>query len=269
MFLTIFFSLRLMKEEPFPDSPIVFLLMGASNLARGYSMLTHHLSECLKKNKLEFFNALGPGRGFCARGGIFNITYSPIQDSQVIESAEKKSKEALHTVVLFTDIGNDLMYGVSADTLIARLDIMIDKILKWDADIFLTSIHVNLTKDISPTIFLVLRFLLYPNSKANYEEVDLSILKINDYLEDKVSDNQRIHLITGLEAFAGLDKIHYSLLKTHAAWSVVTEKIFRVIKVPAQKNLRLIDGIRSILSNLKRLIFCDMFVLKKKGSEFF
>ena len=171
--------------------------------------------------------------------------------------------------MLFTDIGNDLMYGVSADTLIASLDIMIDEILKWDADIFLTSIHVNLKKDISPTIFLVLRFLLYPSSKANYEEMDLSILKINDYLEDKVSDNQRIHLITGLEAFAGLDKIHYSLLKTHAAWSVVTEKIFRVIKVPAQKNLRLIDGIRSILSNLKRLIFCDMFVLKKKGSEFF
>ena len=99
--------------------------------------------------------------------------------------------------------------------------------------------------------------------------MDLSILKINDYLEDKVSDNQRMHLITGLEAFAGLDKIHYSLLKTHAAWSVVTEKIFRVIKAPAQKNLRLIDGIRSILSNLKRLIFCDMFVLKKKGREFF
>ena len=258
-----------MKEEPFSDSPIVFLLMGASNLARGYSMLTHHLSECLKKNKTEFLNALGPGRGFCTRGGIFNITYSPIQDSQVIESAEKKSKEALHTVVLFTDIGNDLMYGVSADTLIASLDIMIDEILKWDADIFLTSIHVNLKKDISPTIFLVLRFLLYPSSKANYEEMDLSIHQINDYLEDKVSENQRMHLITGLEAFAGLDKIHYSLLKTHAAWSAVAEKIFRVINVPAQKNLRLMDGIRSIFSNLKRLIFCDMFVLKKKGREFF
>ena len=258
-----------MKEETFPDPPILFLLMGASNLARGYSMLTHHLSECLEKNKTEFLNALGPGRGFCARGGIFNITYSPIQDCQIIESGEKKSKEALRTVVLITDIGNDLLYGVSADTLIASLDIMIDEILKWDADIFLTSIHVNLKKDISPTIFLVLRFLLFPSSKANYEEMDLSILQINDYLEDKVSKNQRIHLITGLEAFAGLDKIHYSLLKTHAAWSAVAEKIFRVINVPAQKNLRLMDGIKSIFSNLKRLIFCDMFVLKKKGREFF
>ncbi|MDC1152609.1 hypothetical protein OAT06_01265 [Nitrospinaceae bacterium] len=258
-----------MKEEPFTESPIVFLLMGASNLARGYSMLTHHLSECLEKNKTEFLNALGPGRGFCARGGIFNITYSPIQDCRIIESAEKKSKKALHTVVLITDIGNDLMYGVSADTLIASLDIMIDEILKWDADIFLTSIHVNLKKDISPTIFLVLRILLYRSSKVNYEEMGLSILQINDYLADKVSKNERMHLITGLEAFAGLDKIHYSLLKTHAAWSAVAEKIFRVINVPVQKKLRLMDGIRSIFSNLKRLIFCDMFFLKKKGREFF
>jgi len=243
--------------------------MGASNLARGYSMLTHHLSECLEKNKTEFLNALGPGRGFCARGGIFNITYPPIQDCRIIESAEKKSKEALHTVALLTDIGNDLMYGVSADTLIASLDIMIKEILKLDADIFLTSIHVNLQKDISSTIFLVLKFLLYPSSKVNYEEMNLSILQINDYLEDKVSENERVHLITGLEAFAGLDKIHYSLLKMHTAWSAVAEKIFRVINVPVQKKLRLMDGIKSIFSNLKRIIFCDMFFLKKKGREFF
>jgi hypothetical protein len=258
-----------MKEEPFTDPPIVFLLMGASNLARGYSMLTHHFSKCLEKNKIEFLNALGPGRGFCARGGIFNITYSPIQDCRIIESAEKKSKEALYTVVLITDIGNDLMYGVSADTLIVSLDIMIEKILKWDADIFLTSIHVNLKKDISPTLFLVLRFLLYPNSKVNYEEMDLSILQINEYLEGKVSENERMHLITGLDAFAGLDKIHYSLFKMHAAWSAVAEKIFRIINVPIQKKLRLMDGIRSVFSNLKRLIFCDMFFLKKRGREFF
>ncbi len=232
-------------------------------------MLTHHLSECLKKNKTEFLNALGPGRGFCARGGIFNITYSPIQDCRIIESAKKQSKEALHTVVLITDIGNDLMYGVSADTLIESLDIMIDEILKWDAEIFMTPIHVNLKKDISQTIFLVLRFLLYPSSKVNYEELDLFVLKINDYLEEKVRGNERMHLITGLEAFVGLDRIHYSLLKTHAAWSTVVEKIFRVINVPIQKKLRLIDGIKSISANLKRLIFCDMFFLKKKGREFF
>ena len=78
-----------------------------------------------------------------------------------------------------------------------------------------------------------------------------------------------MHMITGLEAFAGLDRIHYSLFKTHTAWSTIAENFLRVINVPALKKLRLIDAIQSIFSNLKRLIFCDMFFLKKKGREFF
>ena len=78
-----------------------------------------------------------------------------------------------------------------------------------------------------------------------------------------------MHLITGLEAFAGLDRIHYSFFKTHTACSTIAENFFRVINVPALKKLRLIDAIKSIFSNLKRLIFCDMFFLKKKGREIF
>ena len=78
-----------------------------------------------------------------------------------------------------------------------------------------------------------------------------------------------MHLIIGLEEFAGLDRIHYSLFKTHTAWSTIAEKIFRIINVPVQKKLSLIDAIKSIFSNLKHLIFCDLFCLKKKGREFF
>ena len=51
-----------MQEETSSDSLVLFLLLGASNLARGYSMLTKHLSQCGEKT--EFLNALGPGRGF-------------------------------------------------------------------------------------------------------------------------------------------------------------------------------------------------------------
>ena len=258
-----------MKQEPFTDPPIVFLLMGASNLARGYSMLTHHLSECLKKNKTEFLNALGPGRGFCARGGVFNITYSPIQDCQVIESAQKKSKEALHTVVLITDIGNDLMYGVLVDTLIESLDGLIGRALQWDAEIFLTSIHVNLKKDVSPTMFFILKSFFYPGSSITYEEADLFIIKVNGYLQEKARQNKRVYLISGMTSFIGMDKIHYSFLKTHSAWEKIANEICHVLKVPVQKKMRLADGISSIIANLYRLIFCDMFRFKKKGREYF
>ena len=250
-----------------PSPPILFLLMGASNLARGYSMFTRHISSCFGKNKTEFLNALGPGRGFCARGGMFNFTYPPIQDCRILEAAKKKSCDT--RVVLITDIGNDLMYGVSADTLIESLDGLIDKALLLDAEIFLTSIHVNLRKDVSQTTFFILKSFFYPGSNITYEETDLFIIKVNGYLKEKAEKNEKVHLISGLESFIGVDKIHYSLLNTHSAWEKITDEICQVIKVPVRKKMRLADGLASILANLYRLIFCDMFRFKKKGREYF
>ena len=125
-----------MQEEPSSKDKLLFLFMGASNLARGYSLLTRYLSRCLGVQNIEFLNALGPGRGFCAKGGMFNFIYPPIQDCQVIEAVDQKTKNT--RVVLITDLGNDLMYGVTADSLIECLDMLIDRMLKWNAEIFLT-----------------------------------------------------------------------------------------------------------------------------------
>ena len=256
-----------MQEEPSSEDKLLFLFMGASNLARGYALLTRHLSKCLGVKNIEFLNALGPGRGFCAKGGMFNFIYPPIQDCQVIEAAEKKTKNT--RVVLLTDLGNDLMYGVTADALIECLDMLIDRMLKWNADIFLTSIHINMKKDISRRTFYILRFIFYPNSKMNYEETNSFIIKVNDYLEEKTRNNKKVHLITGMESYAGSDKIHYSLLKMHKAWSKVTDEIFCALNIPVTKKLGLIDGITSVLANLKRLIFCDILGWNKKSREFF
>ena len=256
-----------MQEETSADPIVLFLLLGASNLARGYSMLRHHLSKC--REKTEFLNALGPGRGYCAKGGMFNFTYSPILESRIIEFAEKKSKNAFHTAVLITDIGNDLMYGVSAQTLIARLDAIIDRMLGWDANIFITAIHVNLKKDVSPITFLLVRFLFYPSSKVTFEEADLLVIKVNRYLKKKSHINERVHLIAGMETFTGLDKIHFSLLKAHSAWSKVANEIFQVINISSQKKIGFSDGVKSVADNLMRLTFSDIFRLKKKGREFF
>ena len=246
---------------------ILFLFMGASNLARGYSLLTRHISSCFGKNKTEFLNALGPGRGFCARGGMFNFTYRPIQDCRILEVAKKKSCDT--RAVLITDIGNDLMYGVLADTLIESLEGLIGRALQWDAEIFLTSIHVNLKKDVSPTMFFILKSFFYPGSSITYEEADLFITKVNAYLEEKARQNERVYLISGMTSFIGMDKIHYSFFKTHLAWEKIANEICHVLKVPVQKKMRLADGISSIVANLCRLIFCDMFRFKKKGREYF
>jgi len=256
-----------MQEEYCSDYKLLFLFMGASNLARGYALLTRYISKCLGSQNVEFLNALGPGRGFCEKGGMFNFIYPPIQDCLIVEEAEKKAKNP--RVVLLTDLGNDLMYGVTADALIECLDMLIDRMLKWNAEIFITSIHINIKKNVSRRIFYILRFIFYPRSKINFEEADFLIAKINFYLEEKTRKNKKVHLITGMESYTGPDKIHYSLLKMHKAWSKVTDEIFTTLNVPVTKRPRFIDGVISVLSNLKHLIFCDILGWNKKGQDFF
>ena len=89
---------------------------------------------------------------------MFNFTYPPIQDCRILEVAKKKSCDI--RAVLITDIGNDLMYGVLADTLIESLDGLIGRALQWDAEIFLTSIHVNLKKDVRQTMLIIMKSLI-------------------------------------------------------------------------------------------------------------
>ena len=161
------------------------------------------------------------------------------------------------------------MYGVSADTLIESLDGLIDRALQCDAEIFITSIHVNLKKDVSQTTFFILKFFFYPGSSITYKKTNLFIIKVNSYLKEKAGQNQRIHLISGMESFAGADKIHYSLFKTHSAWEKISNEIGLVLKAPVKKKARLTDGFISILENIYRLIFFDMFRFKKKGREYF
>ena len=118
-------------------------------------------------------------------------------------------------------------------------------------------------------IFLLLRFLFYPGSKITFEEGGLYVTKVNRYLEEKSRINERVHLITGMETFAGLDKIHFSILKAHSAWSKVANEIFKVIDFSSQKKLGFSDAVKSVVDNLMRLTFSDIFRLKKKGRECF
>ena len=78
-----------------------------------------------------------------------------------------------------------------------------------------------------------------------------------------------MHLIAGMETFTGLDKIHFSILKAHSAWSKVANEIFKVIDFSSQKKLGFSDSVKSVVDNLMRLTFSDIFRLKKKGREFF
>lgn len=245
----------------------LFVLLGASNLARGYSALTRHISKNISVS--EFLNAMGPGRGYCARGGLLNFTYSPIGECSVMKSAKVYAERGFRITVLLTDIGNDIMYGVPESSLIESLDTLIEKSLKMNAEVFLTSIHVDVSKDMGKTSFKLLKSIFYPNSSVTFDQADLAVKKLNHYLAEKSLQNERVHLVSGLGAFCGLDKIHYGLFKSHLAWSRVANAILLKLGVKPVGNVGLGSMVASLCKNLNRLITSDMLRVIKKPKGFF
>ena len=249
------------------DPAYVFVLLGASNLARGYSALTRHLSESIAPDAVQFLTALGPGRGYCARGGLLNFSYSPIGECKMMQSESLKSSGRV--VVLITDIGNDIMYGVSDVSLIGCLDALIENSLRWKAEIFVTSIHVDASKDLGKISFKLLKEIFYPKSSVTFEQVDVTIKKVNQYLQNKTAQNKSLHLLEGLGVYSGFDKIHYGLFKSHLAWSCIANDMLVALNKKPVGKIGFGSIVISLCENLSRLFTVDMLRIKKRQKGFF
>ena len=103
------------------QSPVLFIFLGASNLARSFYGLKRCIERCILPRPASFVHAMGPGRGYVSRGGILNAIYSPILNCGIFEAVRKKRIENQQVVALITDIGNDIMYDVSPEKIIGGL----------------------------------------------------------------------------------------------------------------------------------------------------
>ena len=170
--------------QPIPDTrPVLFVCIGASNLARGYGYLAARLRQELRTQPVEFLTALGPGRNYCVRGGVFCITYPAICDCGIFEAARERAGQAARVIALVTDIGNDIMSGIPAETIIARLNGIFDKLNALDAHIVATTLPVHLETELNNAAFVCLRTLLYPKSQVTHAQAVAAIRRINEFLK--------------------------------------------------------------------------------------
>lgn len=249
------------------DSPVCFILLGASNLARGYHALAGHLKKQLSPRPVQFWNALGPGRGYCARGGFLHVTYAPIESCGLWSVLPSAIPENSRTVALITDVGNDIMYGVDPDQITEALKEIIRRLRHLNAEIFLTKIPAYFEKPIPPWIFYSLRLLFFPKSRVNMMEAVYATRKINHFLENAVGDS--LHLISDLDSCYGWDRIHYSLFKDGNVWSRMAQEFLKELGCTPSATIRFRGMMNSYIANIKDLWGADMLKRRKKGKAFF
>ena len=243
--------------------PILLILLGASNLSRAYYGFIKYLERCLYPRPVRFFNALGPGRAYCAEGGLLNFVYPPIGTCGILAAA--RGAPASRAVALVTDIGSDIMYDVPTEKIIAGLADLFEKLHAIDAAILATAIPQSLEKELDGFRFWCLRTLFYPKSRVGREQVARAVCEINRFL--KTSAN--IRLISGLEDYYGVDKIHFSLFKSHRAWTRIAKEVLRILNVESTEKVGALTMMLSLGSQVLRLTLCDMAPICDKDPDSF
>jgi len=244
----------------------LYVLMGASNLARGQYALVQALEKFGSVSRNDILVALGPGRGYCARGGFLNVRYDPVHDCGILSAAEARAKTTgIQTVALFMDIGNDIMYGFSGEEILTRLNAMVDRLKLLKARVWVTPIPVDMENDVDEKTFNILRNLFFPNSSISYDQARRAVLLINGELKNL--SGERLSLIPDLNKFCGMDKIHYHLWKSNHVWTLIAQCLLG--EGGAAVRVGKIDSGISLGYNLLQRCLCDILGVKENPRNSF
>ena len=250
-----------------PGPPVLLIFLGASNLSRGCFALSRHMKECLHPRPVQVLIASGPGRAYYASGGLLNVVYPPIQSSEIFEAAQNQSASGCRVVALVTDIGNDIMYGVSIEKVINTLQQVFDRLQSMKAEIFYTTLPVIFEKGDYPVWFCILRSLLFPRSTVAYDEATAGVTKVNQFL--RKYDSEHSHLIPDMDRYLGYDGIHYGWLRAHHAWSHVARIMLGSLGYHVTCDITLPGMIKSYGEELRQVVGTDMAGFKKEYPEHF
>ena len=130
------------------------------------------------------------------------------------------------------------------------------------AEISITSISIDLERDVGPCGYKILRRIYFPFSEVSFSEAVQAVNEINPFIENLSS--QGIHVIRGLDKYQGLDRIHHSLLHSSRLWSLIASEMFHC---PNDKTHRLVPWRimrESLIDNWIRLWATDFFQLRDK-----
>lgn len=250
-----------------PETPVLLVLLGASNLSRGCFAFARHMKACLHPRPVEVLIASGPGRAYYASGGLLNVVYPPIYSSNIFEVAQNKSESGYQVVALVTDIGNDIMYGVSAEKVIETVQQIFVRLQSMNAEIFYTTLPIAFEKGDHPVWFCILRSLLFPRSTVTYDEAMAGIIEVNRFLKESACRQGR--LIPDMDRYLGYDEIHYGWLRAHNAWSHVAKVVLGVLGIEGTKRIPLSGMLQSYWEEFRQVVGSDMMGFKKNNPEHF
>jgi hypothetical protein len=153
--------------------------LGASNLTRGFHSVVATARGAWGPD-VEVLAALGHGRSYGVPSRVLVRTLPGILDSGLWQELDRRPAAATRAIV--TDVGNDILYGFSAEQVLAWVEAAVLRLQRATADIVLTELPMASIRRLSGAQFLVFRSIFVPSCRlsrasvlATAERVDAGI----------------------------------------------------------------------------------------------
>lgn len=191
--------------------------LGASNLTRGLQTVVASARAAWGADA-EIVAALGHGRAYGSESYFLFRKLPAILESGLWHHLE--AAPPVRTRALVTDVGNEILYGVSVERLLAWVDEALGRLGQYTDDIVLTDLPLASIRRTSRGKFYVFRSVFAPSCYLPLAKVVDRAVRVNDGLA-ALAGKRGARLFRLKPDWYGLDPIHIRPALWRAAWSEI------------------------------------------------
>ncbi len=191
--------------------------LGASNLTRGFQTLVA-TARAAWGSQVQVVAALGHGRSYGTHSCLVVRTLPGILESDLWQQLE--SSPQVPTRGLVTDVGNDILYGFSAQQILAWVDEALARLRRFTRDIVLTDLPLASLRRLSRLKFFMFRSILVPSCRLSLEQALEIADRVNAGLT-ALADSRGVRLFHLNPSWYGFDPIHIRPALLRPAWQEI------------------------------------------------
>ncbi|MBI2480154.1 MAG: hypothetical protein HYV60_16445 [Planctomycetia bacterium] len=190
------------------------VLLGASNIARSLSIVFDSARQAWG-SPLDIVAATGHGRSYGLSSRILGRTLPGILQSGLWEALA--ARPPAPTAALLTDIGNDILYGASAEQITRWVERCLTRLKPVSQRLTITQLPLASIEDLGPIRFVALRTILFPKSRLTLKTALSTARELNANLT-VLAQRYDANVVEPARHWYGFDPIHIRRMHQSDAW---------------------------------------------------